>query len=159
MASFINVLVENLRPYKKYILILALVIFFAIGCYFLYFRLIKPQMKSTEKGYNNIANRDKNLNSNCELLFFNASWCPHCVKSKPDWEKFTLEYNGKKINKYKIVCTNVDCSDEDNEMSNSLLQKYNIEGYPTIKVLMDDKVIDFDAKINYDNLEEFVNQL
>lgn len=159
MAAFIKVLFEKLQPYKRYILILALIVFFIIGSYFLYFRLIKPQMKSTEKGYDDIANRDKNLNSNCEILFFNASWCPHCVKSKPEWEKFALEYNGKKIKGYNVICTDVDCSDEDNEMSNSLLQKYNIEGYPTIKVLMDDKVVEFEAKITYDNLEEFVNQL
>jgi hypothetical protein len=55
----------------------------------------------------------------------------------------------KKINNYKIVCTNVDCTDEDNEASIRFFTKYNIEGYPTIKVLMDDK--GFDAKITYDN--------
>lgn len=159
MTNFVNVLFDKMRPYKRILLIITLVIFFAVASYFLYFRVIAPQLKKTEKGYDDIANRDKNLKNNCEILFFNASWCPHCIKSKPEWEKFATEYNGKKVNNYKIVCTNVDCSDEDNEASNELLQKYKIEGYPTIKILMDDKLVEFDAKITYDNLEEFINQL
>jgi len=159
MANFVQIFIEKMRAYKHILLIIALVILFIVASYFLYYRVMKPQATKTEKGYDNIANRDKNLNSSADILFFNASWCPHCTKSKPEWIKFSNEYNGKRINGYKIVCKDIDCSDEDNDESNALMQKYNIEGFPTVKAVLPDKVIEFDAKVNYENLENFINQL
>lgn len=159
MSNFVKIFIEKMRPYGRNLLILALVILFAVASYFLYYRVMSPQIIKKEKGYDDIANRDKNLNSSADILFFNASWCPHCIKSKPEWTKFSNEYNGKKINGYKIVCKDIDCTDEDNQQSNGLMQKYNIEGFPTVKAVLPDKVIDFDAKVTYENLENFINQL
>lgn len=159
MSNFVQVFTEKMRPHRRTLLIIALVILFAVASYFLYYRVMQPQMTKTEKGYDDIANRDKNLNSTAEILFFNAAWCPHCIKSKPEWEKFTKEYNGKRINGYKIVCKNVDCTDDENEQSNALMQKYKIEGYPTVIAVIDDKVVEYQAKVTFENLEKFANEL
>ena len=37
-----------------------------------------------------------------------------------------------------------------------MINKYNIEGYPTIKMIKDDQVIEFDAKAKFDNIEKFL---
>jgi hypothetical protein len=36
------------------------------------------------------------------------------------------------------------------------MEKYKVEGYPTIKLLANDKVYDFDAKPSKQNLTQFV---
>ena len=159
MANFVQIFSEKMRPYGRTLLIIALVILFSVVSYFLYYRVFKPQLKTTEKGYDDIANRDKNLANTCEILFFNASWCPWCAKAAPEWSKFSDEYNGKSVNGHKILCKNIDCTDSDDENANALLQKHQVEGYPTIKAILDDKVISFDAKVTRENLETFVNQL
>ena len=38
-----------------------------------------------------------------------------------------------------------------------LMDKYNIEGYPTIKLLKDGQVIEYDAKPSKDTLNQFLN--
>ena len=38
-----------------------------------------------------------------------------------------------------------------------MMEKYKVEGFPTIKLLANDKVYDFDAKPTKQNLTQFVN--
>ena len=38
-----------------------------------------------------------------------------------------------------------------------MINKYKIEGYPTIKLLKDGNVIEYDAKPNKATLEQFLN--
>jgi hypothetical protein len=40
-----------------------------------------------------------------------------------------------------------------------LIRKYNIEAYPTIKMVKDNYTIDYEAKINADSLEKFVQSV
>ena len=68
------------------------------------------------------------------------------------WDDFTSEYNGKEVGFYKINCQSVDCTDGNSE----LIQEYNIDGYPTIILLKDNKRINYDARITGENLKQFV---
>ena len=65
-------------------------------------------------------------------------------------------YEGKKINDYTMIFTEHNCTNESSE-TEALLNKYKVEGYPTIKLLKDNQVIEFDAKPTKQNLEEFLN--
>jgi hypothetical protein len=38
-----------------------------------------------------------------------------------------------------------------------MMDKYSVEGYPTIKLLKDGQVIEYDAKIDKKTLEQFLN--
>ena len=40
-----------------------------------------------------------------------------------------------------------------------MLDKYNIEGFPTIKAIKDGKVYDYDAKPESDSLKQFLDML
>ena len=159
MSNFVQVFLEKMRPHRRTLLIIALVILFAVASYFLYYRVMKPQIKETSGDFKNIANRDKNLNSTAEIMIFSATWCPICRKTAGDWDKFAKEYNGKRINGHKIVCKKIDCTDEDDEYANKMMQTFQISGFPTVKAVLNDKVIEFDAKVTFDNLEKFVNEL
>jgi thiol-disulfide isomerase/thioredoxin len=62
------------------------------------------------------------------VLFF-ATWCGHCNKLKPDWDKLKSEMDGTtNSNGNKVTFVEVDCSD-----GNPLSEKYGVKGFPTIK--------------------------
>ena len=96
------------------------------------------------------------------LRFFYADWCPHCQKSKPEWEEFKQQFSDKNklINGYRVNCIDIDCSgdiDQDSEIMN-LMNKFKIESYPSINLTLDgDETIDFDSKISKETLDTFVN--
>jgi thiol-disulfide isomerase/thioredoxin len=93
--------------------------------------------------------------NNVEIFLFSANWCPHCKTAKPIFETVESEYDGKQVNGRYIVFTKIDCTEETPEVD-ALMKKYNVEGYPTIKMLKDGKIIDFDAKPTKENLNKFI---
>ena len=54
--------------------------------------------------------------------------------------------------------TEVDCSNETAEVE-QMMNKYNVEGYPTIKLLKDGQVIEYDAKPSKEALSQFLNTM
>ena len=95
-------------------------------------------------------------NSQAELILFSVDWCPHCKKAQPIWDELKAEYEDKTINGYTILFTEVNCTNESPEIE-KMINKYKIEGYPTIKLLKDGNVIEYDAKPNKATLEQFLN--
>jgi thiol-disulfide isomerase/thioredoxin len=104
-----------------------------------------------------VANAEKRSNE-LIIYFFNVDWCPHCKTAKPEWEKFAKLYDGKSKGEYVIKCVNYNCTDETSEVT-QVINKYNIDSYPTVKMVKDNQIIDFDAKITRDHLEQFVETM
>ena len=59
-------------------------------------------------------------------------------------------------NGYQIIFTEVDCSEETAEVE-KLMNQYSVEGYPTIKLVKDGQVIEYDAKPSKETLTKFLN--
>jgi thiol-disulfide isomerase/thioredoxin len=138
------------------ILIIGIVILFtALGlfCYFYYFA---PKINTKYSDNNEGSYTESTSGKNAELLFFYADWCPHCKAAKPIWNDLKSEYENKTINGYHIIFTEVDCSEETPEVD-KMMNQYNVEGYPTIKLLKDGQVIEYDAKPTKDTLTQFLN--
>ena len=55
-----------------------------------------------------------------------------------------------------MVFTEVDCTEESDEVKQATKQ-YEIEGYPTIKLVKDGQVIDYDAKPDKETMLKFIN--
>jgi thiol-disulfide isomerase/thioredoxin len=89
------------------------------------------------------------------FIIFVASWCPWSKSALPEWEKFQAEYDGKIVNGYRLEFVTYECGDPNSEAS-AIATKYDVEGYPTIKLLKDDRVIDFDAKPTQELLTQFL---
>lgn len=87
-----------------------------------------------------------------DMYFFNTDWCPHCKTAFPIWEKFKTEIGDKLIKDTKINFIEVNCDKE-----KALAEKYDIKGYPTIKMVNKNKVIEYDAKTDIETLHQFVN--
>jgi thiol-disulfide isomerase/thioredoxin len=107
------------------------------------------------------ANREKdssNSDSNkvATMMLFYVDWCPHCKTAKPEWENLKSEYEGKQINGYTIAFTEYNCTTESPE-TDELMNRYKIEGYPTIKLIKDNQVVEYDAKPTKSTMEQFLH--
>jgi thiol-disulfide isomerase/thioredoxin len=132
-------------------IIIATIIFIIIAVYFYYYTGSKPKYKSNGEGTN-----DSSSNKQAELLFFYADWCPHCKTAKPIWNELKSEYQNKTINGYHIIFTEINCANESAE-TEQMMDKYSVEGFPTIKLIKDGQVIEYDAKPSKDTLIQFLN--
>jgi thiol-disulfide isomerase/thioredoxin len=94
-------------------------------------------------------------NKTATLMLFYVDWCPHCKTAKPEWETLKEEYEGKMVNGYIIHFTEYNCTNETAEI-NQLMDKYSIEGYPTVKLLKDNQIIEYDAKPTKSTMEQFL---
>ena len=86
------------------------------------------------------------------MMIFTVDWCPHSKKAIPIWNEIKEEYNNKVFNGYKLVFSQI--NGEDNP---AMADKYKVDGYPTIKLLKDNQVIEYDAKPSIAHLKEFLN--
>ena len=136
-------------------MIIGTVILFAIIAVYYYYYYMAPQMKAKYQPNSEHIQESGNGNT-AELLFFYADWCPHCKTAKPIWNDLKSEYENKTINGYKVVFTDVNCSEETAEVD-KMMNQYNVEGYPTIKLLKDGQIIEYDAKPSKETLTQFLN--
>ena len=134
------------------IIIVAVILFIVLAALY-YFYYVAPQSKFQV----NTNSKDSNSPTNsAELLFFYADWCPHCKTAKPIWNELKTQYQNKTINGYQVVFTEINCSEETAEVD-KMMNQYNVEGYPTIKLLKDGQVIEYDAKPSKETLTQFLN--
>jgi thiol-disulfide isomerase/thioredoxin len=142
---------------KTIIYILSAILFIGLAI-FIYYKYVAPKLKPAYMPNREKINSDNNeqATNQAELLFFYVDWCPHCKTAKPVWDELEKEYENKTINGYRIMFNKINCTNESDEIEN-LMNKYKIEGYPTIKLLKDNQVIEYDAKPTKETLEQFLN--
>lgn len=138
------------------IIIIVSVLLFSLLAGFYYFYYVSPKLNTKYHPNRENVPISSDNNSPAELLFFYANWCPHCKAAKPIWNELKNEYQNKTINGRTIIFTEIDCSEETAEVD-KMMNQYNIEGYPTIKLLKDGQVIEYDAKPSKETLTQFLN--
>lgn len=136
-------------------LIIGAVVLFAAIAIFYYFYYIASASSKYRPNSEQVPSGGSS-NNTAELLFFYADWCPHCKAAKPIWNDLKTDYENKTINGYKIIFTDIDCSEETSEVE-KLMNQYSVEGYPTIKLIKDGQVIEYDAKPSKETLTKFLN--
>jgi thiol-disulfide isomerase/thioredoxin len=150
--SFLQDIKLFLRPYKKLLFILLIFLIFIATSYYCY----QTYYVKINTNASDVANANTNSKP-AEIFFFYANWCPHCKIAHPEWQQFLEEYDGKVINNYKIKCIPVDCTNDSDSTVTNLVDEFKVDSYPTIKMKKDMDTIDFQAKVNKYNLEQFVN--
>jgi len=135
--------------------IVAAILFIVIAV-FIYYQYVKPSLSTTYTANRENKHGEEGATNEAELMFFYTDWCPHCKTAKPDWAEVKEEYENKTINGYRIIFTEVNCTTESDEVE-KLMNKYKIEGYPTIKLLKDGQIIEYDAKPSKDTIIQFLN--
>jgi len=131
------------------IIVFCLVLFSVVAFFVLRNQYNKIQK---QKIVDSVTNSDdtNGVSKKCEMIYFYTTWCPFCKKARPEWDKFKEEWAGKKINGYMITFTEVDC-----DVNDAMANKYDVKSYPTIKLVKEGQVIDFDARPTADALTQF----
>lgn len=99
-------------------------IFFYILCFILIFLIFYDSFNLTKENFTN----------NVVVYYFNAEWCGHCKQFKPIWTAFCDSLTPTD----NIITKNVNC-DTDKE----LCSKFKIEGYPTVIIEKNNKIINY----------------
>ena len=138
---------------RTFFIILLVALFIGVAYYVYTRQTVKPNSDYRDNA--NAGSTGPGSGKEAELMLFYVDWCPHCKTAKPEWEQVKTEYEGKTINGYSIVFTEINCTNETPD-TEKLMNTYKIEGYPTIKLLKDGQVIEFDAKPTKAHLEQFL---
>jgi len=157
MAHIIDVLSKYIVNKKVMVAIFIFIVFIIVIIWWM------RQKKSTVS-FDDVSNPDdrnntatgENMSKEALIYFFHADWCPHCKKAQPEWNTFMMSHDNKLKNGYKIKCISVDCTDDKESTAKQLINQYNVESYPTVKMVKDNKTIDYDASVKSGSLNKFV---
>lgn len=143
----------NLVSNKKFLVIFLVTAIFIGAAIYVYKFYVEPRLSPSYAANKELMEDDPDMdNKTADLYFFKVDWCPHCKKAAPIWEELSEEYKNKSINGYKVNFIEVDC-----EKDSKTADQFKIEGYPTIKLVKDGQVIEYDAKPDKDTLDQFLN--
>jgi len=136
---------------KYYILVFILILFFLAAALYTYRRYVTPKINPSYVANNEYSQHAKTTDV-VDLYYFYTTWCPHCKKSMPIWQSLKNEVGDAKIKGYRINFLEVDC-----DKDKATADKFNIQGYPTIKMVKGNQIFEYDAKPCKDTLLEFLN--
>ena len=129
------------------IILLSVVIFSIVAGF-----VLRNEYKKRKKQelVDSVTNSPDTVTKQCEMIYFYTTWCPYCKRARPEWDAFKEEWENKKINGYLITFTEVDC-----DINEATANKYDVKSYPTIKLIKEGQVYDFDARPTSDTLTQF----
>jgi thiol-disulfide isomerase/thioredoxin len=154
MSKFIELIYNRyIKRYERLILVLFVLSVFIIASYFGYYYFY-TQKKNVKK-FDDVPNTNTRSRT-ANITFFHVDWCPHCKTALPTWNQFSDKYNNTVVNDYLIVCNKVNCTEDTDSNISTTISKYSIESYPTIKMMIDSKQYEFDTKITFNSLKEFI---
>lgn len=151
----ISPFVETIQNNGKSILVFFLLILFVAISYYIYNSYVKPRLNPSYISNKEflVKTEDTKEQEYAEVILFYTDWCPHSNAAMDIWNQFKEKYNNVTINKYTILFKEIDCEKEE-----ELADKYNITGYPTIKLVKNkDEIVEFDAKPTMETLDEFIH--
>jgi len=146
---------DMIRPRKKLLLVIVMILIFGVAAYFAYKWYAKPAIAN--KQMQNIANANTR-NQPVEIYLFYADWCPHCTRAKPEWNTFKDEFHDTELNGYAIQAIEVDCTETTPDNS-PFIQKFGVDSFPTVKMMKSNQIIDFDSKVSSSSLEQFMHSM
>jgi protein disulfide-isomerase-like protein len=84
-----------------------------------------------------------------KIVLYYVPWCPHCKNVMPEWKKLEAKTESEEVNNTTVK--KVDCEQQPEEA-----QKQKVEGFPTILLFKDGKVINYDGERTAEALKEFI---
>ena len=141
---------SNLVYNKKFLIILVVAAIFTGVAFYYYNSYVAPRMDpkfATNKEF--IAKGDEDDVDEVEVYYFYTTWCPYCKKARPAWD--AIKDTHKNVNGKAVIFKEVDCEKDEKKAD-----EFGIEGYPTIKLVKGNEVIDFDAKPSKESLKQFL---
>lgn len=90
--------------------------------------------------------RKKIVIKKTKLINFHSDWCYWSKKLKPLWKELNEEMKFSNIEILDVKC----------DINKSLCDKYEIESYPTIKLINENKVVEYFGELNLDDIIQFI---
>lgn len=92
--------------------------------------------------------KSSNIPNNKIMIYnFNTKWCSYSIKFQPIWDNFV---NSLSSDELKLIdAIDVKCDNKTNEI---LCKKFNIQGYPSVIIVKNDKFIDYTGPRTVDSL-------
>jgi thiol-disulfide isomerase/thioredoxin len=148
--------VSTLLTNSRFWMILLAVIFFLFLAGYVYNSYVSPMIKKEFIPNDEFPQKQSSKEGGGDggevlIYMFTVEWCPHSKKAVPIWDKLKEKYNGKKYNGQLLTFIKVD-----GEENADLADKYKVEGFPTIKLVKGNQIIEYDAKPSKEHLEEFL---
>lgn len=140
---------------KFYILLLFfIIIIFSSVAYYYYVNFVRKNLNNDYVDNKEFVNENDDGNTKeATLYFFYTTWCPYCKVSRPEWDKL-IEQTGGVVKSTKIIFRDIDC-----DKNPDIADRYKVDGYPTIKLIYNNKIYDYDAKPSVETLNEFLNSV
>jgi len=155
---------DTVRGYifnKKFIIILVLIAIFIGIAFYVYNSYIAPRINPDFVPNREFTAGDGD-NKFAEFYLFSVDWCPYSKKTKPVWDKLKKQFDNTEVNNYTLKFIDVD-GDKDSKSLEKFEDKYlngkKIDGYPSIYMVKDNQVIEYEAKPDSNTLTEFINSV
>jgi len=132
----------------------SLLLFIIIGIVF-YYKHIKSKSNKVYADNREFIDKNKESDGNntATLYFFHTDWCPLCKKAEPEWKAFKEQTNGV-FDGVTVNFQEVNCDKE-----TDIADRFNIDGYPTIKLQYQNKTYEYDAKPDRVILNKFLTEI
>lgn len=152
LGEDINTIKNNLldifeNPRMRFTVAIIFIVFFALSLY-IYFNFIHPRLKLDYVPNREFVNNDQD--DKIVVIWFYTQWCPFCKSTYGEWSSFK---NDAELAKFTVPVEfrEIDC-DNDEQFAN----RYNIEEYPSIRLVYRDQVSIYDANPDRYQLMEFL---
>lgn len=148
LTGFLKNMKSTLLSRRTLIILVSAIVLIGVS-YYVYNTYVMPRLEPSFVQNNEFV---KDNDKEAELMLFYVDWCPHCKTAKPIWNNMKEKFNGKMVNNTKLFFKEVNCEKEE-----KLADKYKIDGFPTIKLVKDNEIVEFDAKPSEETLTQFIN--
>jgi len=147
--------------YGAYFLLIMILIFICVYIYYEYVDKKTTFSSSNEfidKG--DMADTSKN---NPVLFYFYADWCPHCQKLKDNGvHQHIIKLDGTTYgdnDEITLTVKDLECNKEgeDGGEAQKYMKEYNVDGFPTVMLVSNGEIFEFEAKIDKKNINSFIN--
>lgn len=93
--------------------------------------------------------------SECVVALFYADWCPHCQHFKPVFYKAKEMMEKKTCSADKLKGKTLRFVSVDCEAYPALAKQYNVNGYPTVKLITKDNVYDYEGGRDLNSMNQY----
>lgn len=156
-----NRVMKKVQDNQRVVVLVVVAVLILIGVYFLLRKNgVLNKVLGVNEGFegggelNNLQNKPNPKENEVILILFYVDWCPHCVSSKPEFAKVVQQMNNQNVNGKNVKVQACNC--EGSEVEQQVAKDNNIQGYPTIKLIKNSEVLDYNGNRNANDMMEFV---
>ena len=134
---------------------IAVLVLVALVVYFIYSKYQQNQMQQQVEGMQVFGvggPQGEGGEVVCTMYYTDA--CPHCVKAKPEWDKFQQQFHGQVVNGKKVLILKVNCEEQP-----EVAEREQISGFPTFKFSFNGKTFDYNDERVLDNFVAYLQRV